>query len=177
MHSTNDGQHRVEGNQGFTHQLSMLVCLIRQLRSVLCRSKPWETEKMCPRVLNEEWQEGDGAQSCAREKREKKSHMCKLGWRSGWAEIPHMCVRKISRTDRVDWDVKLQGRRDYWESVNRKKQEQTAGLSFGLQMFEEASGCAADTAGGGQRRFQVLPLGWVLTLSLQSGETRCLLVY
>lgn len=40
-----------------------------------------------------------------------------------------------------------------------KKQEQTVELSFGLQMFEEASCCAADTAGGGQGRFRVLPLG------------------
>lgn len=32
--------------------------------------------------------------------------------------------------------MKLQGRRDYGESVNRKKQEQTGELSFGLQMFE-----------------------------------------
>lgn len=46
--------------------------------------------------------------------------------------------------------MKLQGRRDYRESVNRKKQEQTVELSFGLQMFEEASCCAADTAGGGR---------------------------
>lgn len=55
--------------------------------------------------------------------------------------------------------MKLRGRRDYRESVNRKKQGQTVELSFGLQMFEEASCCAADTAGGGQGRFQVLPLG------------------
>lgn len=54
MHSTNDYQQRLEVNQGFTHQLSTLACLIGQLSSVLCRSKLWETEKMCPRVLNEE---------------------------------------------------------------------------------------------------------------------------
>lgn len=32
----------------------------------------------------------------------EKSQMCTLDGRSGRAEIPHMCVRKISRTDRVD---------------------------------------------------------------------------
>lgn len=56
--------------------------------------------------------------------------------------------------------MKLQGRWDYRESVKKKKaHEQTVELSFGLQVFEEASCCAADTAGGGQGRYRVPPLG------------------
>lgn len=92
----------MEVNQVFTPQLSMLACLIRQRRSVLCSSKLWETERMCTRVLNEEWQEGDGAQSFIGEGG-KKVICARWICRSGWAEIPHLCERKISRTDRVEW--------------------------------------------------------------------------
>lgn len=156
--STNDYQHRgEEANQVFTPQLSMLACLIRQGRSVLCSSKLWETERMCTRVLNEEWQEGDGAQGFVGEG-EKKVICARWICRSGWAEIPHLCERKTSRTDRADW-CEAAGQ----EGLLRESKKNTnkLELSFGLEMFEEATWCAADTAGGGQRRFFLWDEFWL----------------
>lgn len=137
-------------------------------------------EKMCTRVLNEEWQEGDGAVSFVGERGGKKKSYV----HAGFTDLDEL---KFLISVRVKWvaqtectDVKLWGKKDYWET-ERERDPQTKFRTFicavNVWRGELVSSWYSWWRLGKVFRFFWMSLCQVLISSIQSCETRCLLDY
>lgn len=88
-------------------------------------------EKMCTRVLNEEWQEGDVAVSFVGERGGKKKSYVHAGF-TDLDELKFLISVRVKWVEQTECtDVKLWGKKDYWER-EREIHKQSLELSFAL---------------------------------------------
>lgn len=130
--SANNYQHRgMAVNLAYTDRLSLLLCLIGQGKSVLCRWKLWGLRKCAPASLMKSDERRRGGEHV--EGGKSNTYMLNLQFRMSWNSSS---VRERAQLGLTVWtDMELKGKQGSWEKKKNKAIKKGLDPLFWPHMF------------------------------------------